>query len=170
MPETKDKRGRGRPTKYSPKYVEQAEKLCKLGATDTDLADFFEVTPRTIERWKCEHAEFCQSLKDAKEVADARVERSLYQRAVGYQAEAVKIFMPANAAEPVYAEYRENVQPDVTAAIFWLKNRKPDAWKDKKDVANNIAVSPESVPALAAFISAAIGEPEEDAAPGAVPN
>lgn len=63
-------------------------------------------------------------------MADDRVERSLYQRAVGYQADAVKIFMPAGAAEPVYAPYRENVQPDTTAAIFWLKNRRKEQWRD----------------------------------------
>lgn len=132
-----EKRGRGRPSKYEPQFAEQAEKLCKLGATDADLADFFNVATRTVERWKAEHEDFCRALKDAKEVADQRVERSLYQRAVGYQVDSVKIFMPAGAAEPVYAEFRENVQPDTTAAIFWLKNRKPETWKDKKDVESN---------------------------------
>ena len=121
----------GRPTKYKPEFDEQAAKLCMLGATDTDLADFFKVSCRTIERWRVEHDGFCRSIKDAKQIADSRVERSLYQRAVGYQADAVKIFMPAGAVEPVYAEYRENVQPDVTAAIFWLKNRKKAEWQDK---------------------------------------
>ena len=153
------KRGRGRPPKYKPEFSVQAEKLCKLGATDADLADFFDVAVRTIERWKTEHEDFCRALKDAKEVADQRVERSLYQRAVGYQADAVKIFMPANADEPVYAEYRENVQPDVTAAIFWLKNRKPDAWKDRKDVTsdNRHHHSAEPVRPFAEFLEQAIG-------------
>lgn len=132
---------RGRPAKYDPAFATQAEKLCNLGATDADLADFFGVATRTIERWKGEHEEFCRALKDAKEVADQRVERSLYQRAVGYQVDSVKIFMPAGAAEPVYAEFRENVQPDVTAAIFWLKNRKGDVWKDKKDVETSVGFS-----------------------------
>lgn len=121
----------GRPTKYRPEYNEQAAKLCALGATDADLADFFDVTVRTIENWKAEHDGFFHSIKVAKDVADARVERSLYQRAVGYQTDAVKIFMPAGAEEPVYAPYRENVQPDTTAAIFWLKNRKKEEWSDK---------------------------------------
>lgn len=121
----------GRPSKYKPEYDAQAAKLCALGATDADIADFFGVTVRTIDNWKSEHEGFFQSLKTAKEIADARVERSLYQRAVGYQTDAVKIFMPANAAEPVYAPYRENVQPDTTAAIFWLKNRKKEEWSDK---------------------------------------
>lgn len=121
----------GRPSDYKAEYAKQAERLCALGATDSDLANFFEVSTRTIYRWKSEHPKFCQALKVGKEVADERVKRSLYHRAVGYEADAVKIFMPAGATEPVYAEYREHIQPDTTAAIFWLKNRRPDEWRDK---------------------------------------
>jgi hypothetical protein len=58
------------------------------------------------------------------------VERSLYQRAVGYHYDAVKIFMPAGAKKPIYAPYVEHVPPDVTAGIFWLKNRDPAHWRD----------------------------------------
>lgn len=119
-----------RPSSYKPEYAAQAEKLCKLGATDVELADFFGVSDRTIHRWQAQFPEFCQALKTAKEIADERVERSLYHKAVGYSFEAVKIFMPAGASEPVYASYREHVPPDTTAAIFWLKNRKPREWRD----------------------------------------
>jgi len=77
--------------------AKQAAKLCLLGATDADLADFFEVSVRTIERWQSQHAEFCRAVKVAKEEANDRVERSLYQKAVGFQREAVKIFMPAGS-------------------------------------------------------------------------
>jgi hypothetical protein len=41
--------------------------------------------------------------------------------------------MPAGAAEPVYAKYREKMAPDTTACIFWLKNRRKDEWRDKLD-------------------------------------
>src|SRR5271169_4022957 len=58
-----------------------------------------------------------------------RVERSLYERAVGYNYEAVKIFMPANRAKPVIVPYIEHVPPDVTAGVFWLKNRDPQHWR-----------------------------------------
>ena len=121
----------GRPTDFKPEYIEQAQKLCDLGATDGDLADFFEVDARTINRWKHVHPEFCQSLKTGKEVADERVSRSLYHRAVGYRQPAVKIFMPGGATEPVYAPYEEQITPDTTAAIFWLKNRRPQEWRDR---------------------------------------
>lgn len=120
-----------RPTEYKEAYVNGAQKLAKLGATDAEIADFFGVDVRTIYRWKNTHDAFCQALKAGKDEADARVERSLYHRAIGYEQEEVKIFMPGNAAEPVYAPYTAKVAPDVTAAIFWLKNRKPQEWRDK---------------------------------------
>jgi hypothetical protein len=60
------------------------------------------------------------------EVADDRVVRSLYQRSVGYSCEAVKIFMPAGAKQPVYVPYREHVPPDTAAASLWLRNRRKD--------------------------------------------
>lgn len=126
----------GRPTKYQEAYVEQARKLCQLGATDQEIADFFEVEVRTIYRWKAEHDQFCQALKAGKEVADERVERSLFQKAIGYEQEEVKIFMPAGAEGPVYAPYRAKLAPDTTAAIFWLKNRRPDLWRDKTESHN----------------------------------
>jgi hypothetical protein len=123
-----------RPSSYKAEYAKQAEKLCALGATDQELADFFEVDVRTIYRWKHDHEAFCHALKAGKDIVDERVERSLYQRAIGYEQEEVKIFMPAGADKPVYAPFRAKVAPDTTAAIFWLKNRRSGAWRDKQDV------------------------------------
>lgn len=124
---------RGRPTKYKPEFAAQAEKLCKLGATDAELADFFEVDVRTIPRWSAEHDEFCQSLKVGKDAADARVERSLFQRAVGFEMDAVKITSPQSGT-PKVIRYRESIAPDTTACIFWLKNRKRTEWRDKQEL------------------------------------
>lgn len=118
----------GRPTDYRPEYCEQAAKLCALGATDDQIADFLGVAMSTFYLWKHAHPEFSESIKTAKEIADDRVERSLYHRAVGYQTDAVKIFQYEGSE--LVVPYRENVQPDTTAAIFWLKNRKPEQWRD----------------------------------------
>lgn len=122
-----------RPTKYKAEFAKQAEKLAAIGLTDQEVADFFEVDVRTVHRWKADKPEFCQSLKVGKELADNRVERSLYQMAVGYEQDEVKIFMPGGKEAPVYAPFRAKIAPNVTAAIFWLKNRQPDKWREKKE-------------------------------------
>lgn len=127
----------GRPTKYKAEFAKVSETMCKMGATDADLADAFGVNTSTIWRWQAAHPEFCNALKAGKEIADERVERALYQRAIGYEMDTVKIFMPSGAEEPVYAPYREKIAPDTTAMIFWLKNRKSDEWRDKQEVAHS---------------------------------
>ena len=101
------------------------------------MADFFNVDVRTIYRWKVVHDDFCQAMKAGKEFCDERVERSLYQRAVGYEQDAVKVFMPQNALEPVYAPYRERVAPDVGAAKHWLGNRRRKDWRDTTHLASD---------------------------------
>jgi hypothetical protein len=118
-----------RPSKYKPEFVKQAEKLCALGATDIELADFFEVNVATLYRWKNEHQEFCEALKVSKEIADDRVERSLFSRANGYEHDEVDIRVVDHVI--VQTPIRKFYPPDTTACIFWLKNRRPDLWRDK---------------------------------------
>jgi len=120
----------GAPSKYRPEMAEQAAKLCRLGATDKDLADFFEVSELTINRWKKAHPEFCKSLKSGKILADAEVADRLYRRALGYSHDAVKLFN--YEGQIVQGEYVQHYPPDTTACIFWLKNRRPDQWRDKQ--------------------------------------
>ena len=128
----------GRPTLYKPEYVKQAQNLAFLGATDVQLAEFFGVDERTIYRWKDEYPKFCQALKRGREDADGKVVKSLYRRALGYSHKAVKILTVARGgnmgSEVEEVPYIERYPPDTTAAIFWLKNRRPDQWRDKRDV------------------------------------
>lgn len=121
----------GRPTLYKPEYAAKTIELCAAGATDADLADFFEVSIRTIGNWRAAHPEFMQAMKVGKGEADDRVEHSMYQRAVGYTFDAVKIFLPKDAVEPVIVPYREHVPPDVSAGFKWLTNRRKDEWREK---------------------------------------
>lgn len=120
-----------RPSSYKPEYAAQAKKLCLLGATDVEVADFFQVTERTVNRWKADYPEFCQSLKLGKDEADDRVEKSLYRRALGYSHEAVKILTVGG--EVKHEPYTEHYPPDTVACIFWLKNRRKEDWRDKID-------------------------------------
>jgi hypothetical protein len=121
----------GRPTDYREEYCEQAEKLCKLGATDKELADFFDVAESTINEWKLAHAEFSESLKKGKTLADANVADRLYQRAMGFEHDSEEIKVIDGSIERV--EVRKVYPPDTVAAIFWLKNRQKKKWRDKTE-------------------------------------
>lgn len=135
----------GRPPAYKDVFAEQVVTLAKLGATDMEVADFFKVDVRTIYRWKHDHPAFCQALRVGKEEADERVERSLYLKAIGYEQDEVKIFMPAGADGPVYAPFRAKIAPDTTAAIFWLKNRRSQEWRDKTETEHSGNVTVEEI-------------------------
>lgn len=119
----------GRPTDYKKEYAEQARKLCLLGSTDADLADFFEVAESTINAWKLKHPEFQESIKRGKQQADADVADRLYQRAMGFEHDEVDIKMFAGTV--IKTPIRKIYAPDPTAAIFWLKNRQKAKWRDK---------------------------------------
>lgn len=93
-----------RKSDYRPEYAEQASNYCLLGATDADLAQFFGVTRRTITNWKNDHPDFADALQ-SKEHADSQV---------------------------IGALFRNALNGNVTAQIFWLKNRQ--GWRDKQEV------------------------------------
>ena len=120
-----------RPSKYRAEFAEQALKLCRLGATDKELADFFGASENTINRWKSDHPAFRESLKEGKSMADAQVADRLFKRATGYEHDAVKIDADAKTGAEHIVQYVERYPPDTTACIFWLKNRRPDLWRDK---------------------------------------
>lgn len=127
-----EKRGRGRPTNYKPEYADQAFKLCLLGATDKQLADFFGVTEQTINNWKVDFPEFFESLQKGKDVADAEVAHSLYKRAVGMEVPDTHF----SSYEGIVTEtpYKKVLPPDVAASFIWLKNRQPAMWRDRHEV------------------------------------
>jgi hypothetical protein len=124
---------RGRKPTWRAGYLEQARKLAAIGLTEVEMAYFFGVSGKTFTRWKASKPEFCLALKKAKDAADARVERTLYERAVGYSVEAEKIICSRGRVMRVrtFVHY----PPDTTACIFWLKNRQPARWRDRVDPA-----------------------------------
>ena len=120
----------GRPSRYKPEFEELAYNYCLLGATDIELASFFDVCESTINNWKKEHPEFLASIKKGKEIADAKVAQALFHRAIGYQAPDLDIKMYEGAI--IETPYTKHYPPDATSAIFWLKNRQPKFWRDKQ--------------------------------------
>ena len=125
-----EKKKRGRKSEYRIEYADQALKLCLLGATDKEIAEFFSVSEQTLNSWKKKFPQFLESLKKGKAVADANVASRLYSRAIGYDAKATK-FATNEGRITDKVEYIEHYPPDTTAAIFWLKNRQRDRWQDR---------------------------------------
>ena len=129
-----EKKKRGRKSEYRIEYADQALKLCLLGATDKELAEFFSVSEQTLNKWKKDYPEFLESLKKGKNIADANVASRLCK--------ATK-FATSNGKITDSKEFIEHYPPDTTAAIFWLKNRQPEKWRDKKEVDANVNLGDE---------------------------
>lgn len=119
----------GPKTLYRPSHCAKAIKFLQAGATDMELAGLFGVNYTTVYDWKHRHPEFAQAIKIGRELADERVVASLYHRAVGYNHQAVKIFNSEGV--PLVVPYEEHVPPDISACVFWLKNRRPKEWRDR---------------------------------------
>lgn len=119
------------------KYQEwlELEGLLKLegwardGLTDEQISSNMGITTSTLYVWKNKYSEISEALKRGKEVIDRQVENALLKRALGYKYDEVTIEGGVETKRVT-----KEVVPDTTAQIFWLKNRKPDAWRDKKDV------------------------------------
>ena len=127
-----DKHAGGRPTDYREEFNIQAEKMCRLGAIDRDLADFFGVVEKTINNWKEEYPKFLQSINKGKDFPNQQVKRALYERALGYEHPDTHI---SNfQGEVIKTEMIKHYPPDTAAAFIWLKNRDPDNWRDKHEV------------------------------------
>lgn len=134
---------RGAPTLFKKEYSNQGESLALLGATDNDLAKFFDVNVDTIYEWKKKHREFSEALRRGKTAADIQVAKALFRRAVGYKytetlveeishCPGCKITKKSNPLRKrvIYKE----LPPDVGAATMWLKNRQPSKWRDRNDI------------------------------------
>jgi len=142
---------------------DKIKKLYLIGWTDKQVADFLGITKRAITHWK-QINEFISPLKDWKKNADLRVERCLYKRAQGFRYKEVTIEYieigdtktPAKKTK----EVTKQLPPDPTSMIFWLKNRQPDKWRDKKDV-EVTELTPEEKRAKLARIKAIIGSDNE---------
>lgn len=124
-----DKTSKGRPTKFNSSFTAKVAALYAVGKTDAEVAKAIGVSLRTIYYWKSSHPDFLHALKEGKSLPDDLVEASLFRRATGYSHPEEKIFVYEGRVIRVKTE--KHYPPDVTAQIFWLKNRRPDEWREK---------------------------------------
>jgi len=135
-----NKKTRGRKsyweTKIKPRFLEIAA-WCRDGYTDKLICEALSISSETFCKYKREKTELVEVLKINKQIADLTVENSLYKRAVGFSYEEItketKTAADGNVISKHTKKVEKTVLPDVTAQIFWLKNRKQNEWRDRMD-------------------------------------
>lgn len=119
-------------TVYNDDFPRQAYKLALFGATNAEMADFFEVEERTIDGWMNKHKEFRKQVKAGKLAADSEVAYKLFGRATGVSVTKQKVLSDGSVVD-----YKEELPADVRAAETWLmcrtKNNRAQ-WVPKNDV------------------------------------
>ena len=124
----------GRPTQYNPiKHNKQAHELAEQGKTNPEIAAALGINEATLWAWTKKYPDFLSVIKAGKDETDKGVVKTLLQRALGYKITEKKVIqMPDGSTRKEVTE--KEVAPDVTAQIFWLKNRQPKDWRDKRDM------------------------------------
>lgn len=112
----------------TPEGLIKLEGWARDGLTDEQIAKNMKISPATLYNWKKDHLEILESLKKGKEVVDYEVENALLKRALGYTVKEERLTKDGEVVE-----LEREVPGDVTAQIFWLKNRKPSVWRDKPE-------------------------------------
>jgi len=123
---------RGRKTLFKEYMIKEAEKLAEMGLTNGEIADFWGRSRRSLQYWLKKHPELLHTLKTAKDRADKKVERSLYNRALGYEY-TEKTYEKRGDKVVLTKEVTKEVAASTTAQIFWLKNRRRDLWRDVQE-------------------------------------
>lgn len=121
----------GRPSKWKPEYLDQVYKLCLLGLTDKEIAAVWSITERTFNDWKTSIPGFLQSIARGKQIADAEVAASLFERATGYSHP--EIVLTSYKGDVTQTEVTRHYPPDTQAASIWLRNRRVTSWRSNPD-------------------------------------
>lgn len=125
------------------------------GLTDEQIAHNMGVSVRTLSNYKEKHLPILQALKKGKEIVDIEVENALLKKALGHKEtvrKPMRIKVDRDTEQIVYADEEVYIPPDTTAQIFWLKNRKPEQWRDKPAPATSIDEINEGIISIAELI------------------
>jgi transposase-like protein len=122
----------GKKPLYSSDMLPIIEGLCRNGYTNKEIALKIGIAEGTIYEWIKKYPELAEVLKRTKEIVDLDVEKALLSRALGYTVTETETTTTQNNIK--VKTITKHIAPDVTACIFWLKNRQPDNWRDKQVV------------------------------------
>lgn len=111
--------------------LRRAKECGRAAMTDYEVSKEFGVSHMTISRWITEDPVFAEALQIGRDLADRRVEQALYHRALGYTFDSEEIKVVDNVI--VRVPVKKHIEPNMTAMVFWLKNRRPDLWADVVD-------------------------------------
>lgn len=115
-----------------PEGLTLLEDWARRGLTDEQIAHNMGCAAGTLYEWKNRYPEISEALKKGKEIVDAQVENALLKRALGYEYQEQRVEVSEEKGRKVVQTIR-HVPPDTTAQIFWLKNRRPDRWRDRPE-------------------------------------
>lgn len=124
-----------------PEGLQLLEGWARDGLTDEQIADNMGISTSTLYDWKNKYLEISEALKKGKEIVDIQVENALLKRALGYSYSEVTTEKDGNKIKQKIT--KKQVIPDTTAQIFWLKNRRPDKWRDKPPIDDSNATEAE---------------------------
>lgn len=124
-------------SKYNAEYHDDwAWSLAIKGATNDEIADAFGVSVRTFIRWLKKYESLKEAVDRGKMTADAKVEKSLYQRAIGFQVtdeeKIIEMDRDGNTKPVKIRHTTKNIPPDTMACMYWLNNRKREDWNNKQ--------------------------------------
>lgn len=122
----------------TPRGLEKLRAWAAAGLTNEDIAANCGINRCTLRVWEKEYPTIAAALNEGRECADERVESCLHKRAVGCTVKDIRVEYECGVEVKRIETIRE-VAPDVTAQIFWLKNRRPDRWRDKQQVEADVS-------------------------------
>lgn len=135
------------PKKYNPKYHDAwAWSLAMKGCDNKEIAEAMGISARTVIRWSKTTdskgneilSSFGEALQEGKDAADAKVEKKLYERALGYDVEESENTVdidPNGNIKPVRRKTtKKHIAPDTMAIMYWLNNRRRGEWAQRQDI------------------------------------